>query len=76
MLQAIILKYHPDWLKEDEPAMEDIPVDNQEQKASTHKHHKHSSKKNNFETGRGKPFKTIAPHNRDTETEDIKDGAV
>ena len=76
LLQAIILKYHPDWLKEDEPAMEDIPVDNQEQKASTHKHHKHSSKKNNFETGRGKPFKTIAPHNRDTETEDIKDGAV
>jgi type IV secretion system protein VirD4 len=75
LLQAIILKYHPDWLKEDDTPPEDTPADSQEQDSPAQKQHKNPSQKKH-DSGKGKPFKTVAPYNRDTETEGIQDGAV
>ncbi|ANU54855.2 TraM recognition domain-containing protein [Acutalibacter muris] len=77
LLQAIVLKYHPDWLKEDDNmSPEDTSSSGQEEKSSTENQHKHPSRKKKPDAGKGKPFKTIAPHNRDIETEDIQDGTV
>lgn len=53
LLQAIILKYHSDWLKEDDPASEDAPAPKQ---------HKRPPQKK-------RPVKPVAPHNRESEPE-------
>ncbi len=74
LLQAIILKYHPDWLKEDDTPPEEPPASGPEQGAPSQKQHKRSSQKKRPDSGKGKPFKTVAPHNRGPEV--VQDGPV
>ncbi len=68
LLQAIILKYHPDWLKEDEPAPEATPAGGPEQGAPTQKNKRPPQKK--------RPVKPVAPRNRESEPEVTQDGPV
>ena len=55
LLQAIILKYHPDWLKEDDTPPEDAPAGGPEQGAPTQKKNKRSPQKK-------RPVKPVVPH--------------
>ena len=69
LLKAIAMKYHPDWLKEDDMPPEDAPADDQEQdKAGKKKSRRPPQKK--------RPVKPVAPHNRDAEPEVEQDGPV
>ncbi len=76
LLQAIILKYHPDWLKEDDTPPEDAPASGPEQGAPSQKKHKRPPQKKRSDGGKGKPFKAVAPRNRDFEPEVMQDGPV
>ena len=69
LLQAIILKYHPDWLKEDDTPPEDAPAGGPEQGAPTQKKHKRLPQKK-------RPVKPVAPRNRESEPEVMQDGPV
>ena len=69
LLQAIILKYHPDWLKEDDTPPEDAPAGGPEQGAPTQKKNKRSPQKK-------RPVKPVVPHNREHEPEVTQDGPV
>ncbi len=68
LLQAIILKYHPDWLKEDDTPPEDTPAGGPEQAPSQKKHKRPPQKK--------RPVKPVAPRNRESEPEVVQDGPV
>ena len=74
LLQVIILKYHPDWLKEDDTPLEETPAGGPEQGAPTQKKHKRPPQKKRPDSGKGKPFKAVAPHNREPEV--VQDGQV
>ena len=74
LLQAIVLKYHSDWLKEDDTSPEDTPAGGQSQDAPAKKQRKRPSQKKRPEGGKGKPFKAVAPHNRELEV--TPDGPV
>ena len=77
LLKAIALRYHPDWLKEDEPVPEDpSPSNVQEQDQSGQKKHQHPPQKNRTDSGKNRPLKEVAPHNRDTEPEVEQDEPV
>lgn len=76
LLQAIILKYHPDWLKEDDTPPEDISAGIQEESAPSRKQHKRPPQKKRPDGGRNRPLKEVAPHNRDAKIEEIQDGPV
>ncbi len=76
LLQAIILKYHPDWLKEDDTPPEDAPAGGPEQGVPSQKKHKRPPQKKRPDGGKGKPFKAVAPRNRDFEPEVTQDGPV
>lgn len=69
LLQAIILKYHSDWLKEDDTPPEDTPAGGQEQVTSSQKKHKRPPQKK-------RPVKPVAPRNREFESEVMQDGPV
>ena len=69
LLQAIILKYHPDWLREDDTPLEDTPVGGPEQGAPTQKKNKRPPQKK-------RSVKPVAPHNREDEPEVTQDGPV
>lgn len=74
LLQAIVLKYHPDWLKEDDTPPEDTPAGGQSQDAPSQKQRKRSSKKKGPASRQNRPLKEVAPHNRETEV--VQDGPV
>ena len=74
LLQAIILKYHPDWLKEDDTTPDDISAGGQNQDSPSQKQRKRSSQKKRPDGGNGKPFKAVAPHNREPEV--VQDGPI
>ncbi len=76
LLQAIVLKYHPDWLKEDDTPPEDTTAGTQEESAPSHKQRNRPLQNKKPDGGKNRPIKEVAPHNRDTETEEIQDGAV
>lgn len=77
LLNAIVLKYHPDWLREDDPAPEDSSPSNvQEQDQSGQKKRKHPPQKKRTDNGKNRPLKEVAPHNRDTEPEVGQDEPV
>ena len=72
-LQAIVLKYHPDWLKEDSITPEDAPVGGQSQDAPAQKQRKRPSKKGSA-SRQNRPLKEADPHNREPEV--VQDGPV
>ena len=74
LLQAIVLKYHPDWLKEDDTPPEDTPAGGQSQDAPAQKQRKKSSKKKGPASRQNRPLKEVAPHNREPEV--VQDGPV
>lgn len=67
LLQAIVLKYHPDWLKGDDTPPQESHSGRQSQDTPRQKHCKRSSQKKRSDSGNGKPFKAVAPHNREPE---------
>ena len=71
LLQAIVQKYHPDWLQanEEETKADDTPAGGQNQEPPKRKQHKRSSQNK-------RPVKPVAPHNRDTEPEVTQDGPI
>lgn len=68
-LQAIILKYHPDWLKEEDTPSADTPAYGPEQGSPSQKKHKRPPHKK-------RPVKPVAPRNRESEQEVMQDGPV
>ena len=68
LLQAIILKYRPDWLRGDDTPPEDTPAGGPEQGAPTQKNKRPPQKK--------KPVKPVALRNREFEPEVTQDGPV
>ena len=72
LLQAIILKYHPDWLREDDTPPEDATAGSQEESAPSHKQRNRSPQNKKPDGGKNRPLKEVAPRNRDTETEEIQ----
>ena len=71
LLQAIVLKYHPDWLKED-----DTPDGGQKQDTPDKKQHKRSSTNKRPSNSKNRPLKEVAPRNRESESEVAPDGPV
>lgn len=76
LLQASVLKYHPDWLKEDDTPPEDAPAGSQEESAPSHKQRNRPPQNKRPDGGKNGPLKEVAPRNRGTETEEIQDGSV
>lgn len=74
LLRGIVLKYHPDWLKEDDTPPEDTPAGGQSQDAPSQKQRKRSSKKKGSASRQNRPLKEVAPHNRESEV--VQDGPV
>lgn len=74
LLQAIVLKYHPDLLKEDDTPLEDVPAGGHSQDAPTQKQRKRTSKKKGPANRQNRPLKEVAPHNRESEV--MQDGPV
>ena len=72
--QAIVLKYHPDWLKDNDTPPEDAPTGGQSQDAPSQKQRKRTSKKKGPANRQNRPLKEVAPHNRDSEPEVVQDG--
>ena len=68
-----MLKYHPDWLKEDSIPPEDAPVGGQSQDAPAQKQRKRPSKKGSA-SRQNRPLKEADPHNREPEV--VQDGPV
>ena len=62
-----MLKYYPDWLKGDDTPPQESHAGRQSQDALRQKHCKRSSQKKISDSGKGKPFKAVAPHNREPE---------
>ena len=76
LLQAIILKYHPDWLKEDDTPPEDVPAGGPEQGTLAQKKHKRPPQRKRPDNSRNRPLKEVAPRNRELEPEVVQDGPV
>ena len=74
LLQAIVLKYHPDWLKEDGTPPEDAPAGGQSPDVPSQKQRKRSSKKRGPASRQNRSLKEVAPHNRESEV--MQDGLV
>ena len=74
LLQAIVLKYHPDWLKEDDTPPEDASAGGQSQDAPAQKQRKRTSKKKGPANRQNRPLKEVAPYNRELEV--VQDGPV
>ena len=69
-----MLKYHPDWLKEDDTPPEDALAGGQSQDAPAQKQRKRPSKKKGPASRQNRPLKEVAPRNRESEV--IQDGPV
>lgn len=78
LLQAIVLKYHPDWLKEDDDAPPDgaPPTNSQEQDKPSQEKHKRPPQKKRSDSGKNRSLKEVAPRNRESESEVAPDGPV
>ena len=78
LLQAIVLKYHPDWLKadEEESKAENTPAGGQNQEPPKRNNHNRASRKEQSGNGGNRPLKEVAPHNREVESEVTADGPV
>ena len=76
LLQAIVLKYHPDWLKADDIEIEGASTDEQEQEPPKRNGHKRASRKKRSGNGGNRPLKEVAPHNREVESEVTTNGPV
>ena len=76
LLQAIVLKYHPDWLKEDDTPPKDATAGSQEESTPSHKQHNRPPQNKRPDGEKNRPLKEVAPRNRGAETEEIQDGSV
>ena len=78
LLRGIVVKYHPDSLREDNEEIEsaNAGAGNQEPEATPQKQRRKSSKKKRPGSRQNRPLKEVAPHNRGQESEVSPDGPV
>jgi len=78
LLRCIVMKYHPDSLREDDEETQsaNAGTENQEPEAPPQKQRKKNSKKKRPGSRQNRPLKEIAPHNREQESEVTSDGQV
>ena len=78
LLRGIVMKYHPDSLKDDgeESESANAGAENQEPEAPPQKQRKKNSKKKRHGGGQNRPLKEVAPRNREQESEVTSDGPV